>query len=339
MYQTIKLINRKAFLIKRQLSSLYENDDCLVIKILISGICRSDLKEIEKIRTIRSDFGHELIGEVIHNSTNANLKIGNRVVYDPHIKLDYRSTGFAEYLTSSGPKLKLEKAFIKVGSEIPLKRAVFIEPFACAIHAIDNLRNFLNRKRFNDLNIGIVGSGNAGILMGMLAKYYGANITLFNRGIERIKFLKNKLAIKDFEYKILSTISENKFDIVIPATSFIFPEVLRKCFILSKNDGFILLFGGTKKEINYKMRNYDFDNIRRNEKIINIELNNKNISVGGTHGATTNDFMKSIKLLTMRPRDFPVENMISKEISLEKLPQELDNLLKTNYIGKTIVNY
>ncbi|MFH0859328.1 MAG: medium chain dehydrogenase/reductase family protein [Patescibacteria group bacterium] len=317
--------------VKENLSKNY-----LILKLLISGVCRSDLKEIKQLRTIRRDFGHEFIGEVISCSKGLKIGIGDWVVYDPHIKLKSRSSGFAEYLMAEGKIENLNNGFIKVPKKVSLRRLVFIEPLACANHCVNQLFKHLKIENASGLNIAIIGAGTAGSLIGLIIKHYGGHVIFFNRSSKRIDFMRENGLFNKNEYKKLSEKIEKKFDVVIPTTSFIFPSIMKKCLQIVKNNGVIHLFGGTKRSIKYKFLNQDIDKIRRKEKLVRFSYNDKRIKFSGTHGALTEDFVKAINYLSYK-NQFSVEKIITAEVGLKQLPLILKTLSVSGGMGKTIV--
>src|SRR5579871_2638389 len=114
----------------------WENSaDRLLLRVLTAGICRSDLKEIQRRRTLRSDFGHEVVAQVERAPALLPLRTGDRVVLDPHIAIS-RSSGFGEMMEAHGSSGELTAAFVKVPEDVPIRRLVMTEPLACISHCI-----------------------------------------------------------------------------------------------------------------------------------------------------------------------------------------------------------
>src|SRR6478752_6994866 len=116
-----------------QLLEVPRQETFVVVKPLVVGVCSSDVKELSGVRPHRKDFGHEIVGTVIHTNMDGPLRAGDRVVYDPHVKLT-RNSGFSEFVIASSPAAGLEKAFLKVGESLPVDKLVFLEPMACIVH-------------------------------------------------------------------------------------------------------------------------------------------------------------------------------------------------------------
>ena len=199
--------------------------------------------------------------------------------------------------------------------------------------------HFLGRNRFTGLSVGIVGSGIAGALIGLLGKIYGAKITLLNRTRDRLDFLKNKGIFSNDELQLNSEAERSIFDIVIPTTTFLYHEVLELCGKVVKDRGIIILFGGTKKgDVFPGIHNLEIDVIRRNHLDQNVLLpTGKSIRIGGSHGATTRDFRRIISLFAANPDMLPVERLISERISLNELPDKIIYMAKHEHAGIVVV--
>lgn len=310
----------------------------IIIKPIIVGICRSDIKEAQGIRTVRSDFGHEIVGEVEWANSNIGLSKSDVVCFDPHIPLIRRSSGFSEYMIAYGEPSELMRAFVKVDSNISHEKLVFCEPTACAYNCVRNLMKYLNCDSLRGYRIGIIGAGTAGMLIGLLIKYFKGDIVLFNRGENKLNHLNDN---KIFSMEELNKISKNykyKFDAVIPATSFLFNPVLNFSYRILKENGLLLLYGGTKEKDLLPGSNIFIDSIRRNEKIIEVMWLNKKVMIGGTYGASTDDFLNVIEIFSQSPEEFPIERSIVKKLSLDELVKEFNQLISSNYYyGKRII--
>lgn len=335
-YLAVELSENGPVLRRRKLVPRNAQKGFLVLKLLACGVCSADLKEIRGARTVRHDFGHEFVGIIIAKSRNLGLKIGDWVVYDPHVKLRNRTSGFAEMLLAEGRSEALTKAFIAVSKNIPVNRLVFVEPLACANHCIFRLLMYLGKRNLKSKNIAVVGAGNFGLLTGFVINYLGGKVTIFNRSLDRIKFIKQLKIIPDRQVKSFNEWGDHTFDVVIPTTTFLYPDVMGLSLKLLQKDGLLLLFGGTKKGDGLKRLNVDLDSIRRNQDLLNIETKNLSFRIGGTYGAETEDFLKAMGYLR-KSRYFPLEKLIREKISLKSLPRTLRQLAKTGQLGKTVV--
>lgn len=335
-YSSVELTSKGLLIRHSQLPSQYA-PNTLIIKPFVIGICRSDVKELTGTRTTRHDFGHEIVGEVAWTNTKVSLTKGDIVVFDPHIQVK-RGTGFSEVIIATGTPSDLKRAFIKINLNANYKKMVFTEPMSCANHCISRSRIHLGKQSLKGISMAVIGAGNAGTLISLLARYYGASVTLHNRTTDRLEFLEKNRVFDKHELKILDSSFQDSYDVVIPATSFLFPEVMNKAVGMIKNEGLLLLFGGTNKGDTLLGSAIDIDLVRRQEKIDKIFFKNKTFWIAGTYGARTEDFQEVIELLEHKPQSFPVEKLINKEITLSKVPETLLAMRYRNYLGKIIVN-
>ena len=343
-YRAVEISSEGTLLITHQFPDLRNHDvylrnhDVVVVKPIMVGVCRSDVKEAQGNRTVRHDFGHEIVGTVEWTNASGPLSRGELVCFDPHVRLS-RTSGFGELIIAKGHPSDLRRAFPAVIQEIPVEKLVFCEPTACAQHCISNLFRHLQLSRLDGLRIGIVGAGNAGSLIGLLVKYLGGTITLFNRSIARLKFLQERRIFSEHELKPLSTVIPDLFDAIIPTTSFLHSSVLRFTMQAVRPDGLILLYGGTKKGDLLPDTNLDIDWVRRQEKLVKVSWQDKSFKVGGTYGAGSEDFSRVMAIFSDISAKFPVDRLIIKEISLEELPETLQLLSSTTSQGKIVVRF
>ncbi|NQU06762.1 MAG: alcohol dehydrogenase catalytic domain-containing protein [Calditrichaeota bacterium] len=159
----------------------------LVVKVIASGICGSDVLEWYRIKKAPLVLGHEIAGEIIEVGKGvAGYNNGDRVFVSHHVpcntcqyclngnhtvcetlhSTNFIPGGFAEYLLV--PEINVDRGTFLLPDEVTYEDAVFIEPLACAIRG----------QRRANIRIGqtvlIIGSGVSGLLHLMLAKLQGA---------------------------------------------------------------------------------------------------------------------------------------------------------------------
>jgi L-iditol 2-dehydrogenase len=159
----------------------------LLVKVLASGICGSDVMEWYRINKSPRVLGHEMAGEVIKIGSGVNrCKIGDRVFVSHHVPCNtcryclngyhtlcdtLRSTnfdpgGFAEYLRV--PSINVDRGVFTLPDEISFEDAVFIEPLACVLRG-QRLARFKPGQ-----SVFVIGSGISGVLHIALARASGA---------------------------------------------------------------------------------------------------------------------------------------------------------------------
>lgn len=159
----------------------------ILVKVIASGICGSDVMEWYRIRKAPLVLGHEITGEIVETGEGVGrYKIGDRVFVSHHIPCNtchyclmgyhtacetlhttnYDPGGFAEYIRV--PRLNVDRGVFLLPDEISFEEGVFIEPLACVIRG----------QRVANLQPGqsvlILGSGISGILHLLLARTLGA---------------------------------------------------------------------------------------------------------------------------------------------------------------------
>ena len=159
----------------------------LLVKVMASGVCGSDVLEWYRIKKAPLVLGHEIGGEIVEAGKGVeNYKVGQRVFVSHHVPCNtchyclndhhtacetlhttnYFPGGFAEYIRV--PKLNVDRGVFILPDEISFEEAVFIEPLACVVRG----------QRLAELKPGqsvlILGSGISGLLHLLLAKAHGA---------------------------------------------------------------------------------------------------------------------------------------------------------------------
>lgn len=162
----------------------------VLLKVMVSGICGSDVIEWYRIPKAPRVLGHEATGVITQvGSKVKTLQVGDRVFVSHHVPCfhcrhcqrgnhtachtlhttNYYPGGFAQYIEV--PKINVEYGIYKLPEAMSFEEGTFIEPLACVsrgqrlanLHAKDTLL--------------VIGSGISGILHVQLAKF---------RGVEKI---------------------------------------------------------------------------------------------------------------------------------------------------------
>ncbi len=159
----------------------------LLVKVVASGICGSDVLEWYRTKKAPIVLGHEIAGDIVEVGEGAEkYKIGQRVFVSHHIPCNtchyclrgnhtccetlhttnFDPGGFAEFLRV--PSLNVDRGVFPLPDEMTYEDGVFVEPLACVIRG----------QREVDLRPGqsvlVLGSGISGILHVMLARVSGA---------------------------------------------------------------------------------------------------------------------------------------------------------------------
>lgn len=159
----------------------------LLVKVLASGICGSDVMEWYRIKKAPRVLGHEIAGEIVEVGNEVDqYKVGDRVFVSHHVPCNscqyclngfhtlcdtLRTTnfdpgGFAEYIRI--PKINVDRGVFILPEEISFEDGVFIEPLACVLRGQRIARLRPGQSVF------VIGSGISGVLHIALARASGA---------------------------------------------------------------------------------------------------------------------------------------------------------------------
>ncbi|MEE9500201.1 MAG: zinc-dependent dehydrogenase [Candidatus Omnitrophota bacterium] len=159
----------------------------LLVKVLASGICGTDVLEWYRVKKAPLVLGHEITGEIAEVGDDVKgYKVGDRVFVSHHVPCNtchwcltghhtacetlhttnYFPGGFAEYIRV--PKINVERGVFLLPGEISLEEGTFIEPLACVIRG----QRLAGIKKGQ--SVLILGSGISGLLHLLLARVKGA---------------------------------------------------------------------------------------------------------------------------------------------------------------------
>ena len=162
------------------------NDDEILIKVVASGICGTDVLEWYRIKKAPIVLGHEIAGIVDKTGKNVkNFKVGDRVTATHHVpcmnchycqnehhtacetlhKTNFHPGGFSEYIRI--PKINVELGTFKLPNNVSFDEGTFVEPLGTVVRA-QRLANLSEKQ-----TLLVVGSGVSGLMHIKLAKSKG----------------------------------------------------------------------------------------------------------------------------------------------------------------------
>jgi len=176
----------------------------LLVKVMASGICGSDVMEWYRIAKAPLVLGHEISAEIVQVGAGVDrYRVGERVFVSHHIpcntcryclhgnhtacetlrSTNYDPGGFAEYVRV--PALNVNRGVFPLPPSLSHDEGSCIEPLACAVRG----------QRLAKLEAGqsvlILGSGIAGMLHLLLAQAMGAgNIMMTDLSAYRLAFAR-----------------------------------------------------------------------------------------------------------------------------------------------------
>ncbi len=160
----------------------------ILVKVLASGICGSDVMEWYRIKKAPLVLGHEIAGKIVKLGEGVkNFKLGDRVFVSHHIPCNtcryclngyhtvcetlhttnYDPGGFAEYLRA--PRLNVDRGTFLLPGEVSYEEGTFVEPLGCVIRG----QRMAGIKPAQ--SVLILGSGISGLLHLLLARALGAS--------------------------------------------------------------------------------------------------------------------------------------------------------------------
>ena len=160
----------------------------LLVKIMSSGICGSDVMEWYRIHKAPLMLGHEIAGEVVEVGRGVeDFKVGGRVTATHHVpcltchlcrtgnenvcqtllsETSFEPGGFCEYVRL--PAINVDRGTWRIPDEVSFDEATFVEALACVLGG---------QKRLGlrpGSSVLVLGSGISGLLHINLAKALGA---------------------------------------------------------------------------------------------------------------------------------------------------------------------
>lgn len=296
-------------------------DGELLVKVMASGICGSDVMEWYRIKKAPLVLGHEITGIVQDVGKGVkDYKIGDRVFASHHVpcntchyclnghhtacetlhKTNYDPGGFSEYIRV--PKINVERGVYLLPDEISFEDGTFAEPLACVVRG----------QRLARLKPGqsvlIIGSGIAGLLYIKLVRAAGAG----------------RIIATDINEYRLNKARQYGADAVINAKDNIKESLLR--FNEDRLAELVIVCTGALSGITQALRCVDrggtilFFAVPEPEVMVPIPLNEfwrNEITLMTSYGASPLDIETTMRL--MRSGRISVNEMITHRLSLNKV--------------------
>lgn len=295
-------------------------DGEILVKVIASGICGSDVMEWYRIKKAPLVLGHEIAGEIVETGEGVKkYKVGQRVFVSHHIPCNtcrycltgnhtacetlhttnYYPGGFAEYIRI--PSLNVDRGVFVLPDEMTFEDGVFIEPLACVVRG-QRIAQLLPGQ-----SVLVLGSGIAGLLHIMLARALGAG-RIIATDIEEFRLNAAKKfgadtiinAKEDVPSHVMEINDGRAVDLVIICTGALpaFHQALQSV----DRGGTVLFFAPTAPGVELPVPVNDF---WRN-----------GIKLMPSYGNSPYDAMVAIDLI--RAGRLPVRDMITHRLPLEK---------------------
>jgi L-iditol 2-dehydrogenase len=290
----------------------------LLVKVMASGICGSDVMEWYRIKKAPRVLGHEITGEVVEVGDGVTrYKKGDRVFVSHHVPCNtcyyclrgyhtvcdtLRSTnfdpgGFAEYLRV--PKINVDRGVYLLPDEMSFEEGTFIEPLGCVV------RGMRLAKFRPGCSVLVLGSGISGLLNIALARALGASRVISTdineyRLKAAAKFGADTTihAEEDVPTRVRDANENRLIDLVIVSTGAL--TAFNQALSCVDRGGTILLFAPPEPGINLSIPGWEF---WRDQ-----------ITLISTYAAAPLDIITAIELI--RAHRLPVRKMITHRLSL-----------------------
>ncbi|HHT9135536.1 MAG TPA: zinc-dependent dehydrogenase [Candidatus Avalokitesvara rifleensis] len=311
----------------------------LLVKVLASGICGSDVMEWYRIKKAPLVLGHEITGEIAKVGEGIEqYKIGQRVFVSHHVPCNtclyctngkhtacetlhttnFYPGGFAEYIRV--PPINVDRGVFLLPDEVSLDDGTFIEPLACVVRG-QRLAGTMPGH-----TVLVMGSGISGILHIALARALEVGrIIATDMNEHRMKLAKKFGAdvvahAKEDIPALVRRVNENRLaDLVIVCTGALpaFTQALQSV----DRGGTVLFFAPTEPGVNLSVPVNDF---WRN-----------GITLMPSYGAAPMDLTVALNLI--RTRRVPVHEMVTHRLGLAETGKGFQLVAGANESLKVII--
>ncbi len=311
----------------------------LLVRIIASGICGSDVMEWYRIKKAPLVLGHEIAGEIVSVGQEVKrFKKGDRVFVSHHVPCNschyclhghysvcdtLRSTnfdpgGFSEYIRV--PEINVDRGVFLLPDEISYEEGAFIEPLACCVRG-------QRRARFEPgQSVLIVGSGLSGLLHLKLARSSGAG-KIFATDINEYRLECARQfgadgviqADDDVPGKVRSLNGGRRADLVIVCTAAL--SAIAQGWQSADRGGTILLFAPTEPGIEVPFPFW--------------EIWKDGITVTTSYAGSPRDIETAIELI--RSRRVHVSEMITHRLGLAETGRGFEIVAEAKECIKVIV--
>ena len=313
--------------------------DELLVKVVASGVCGSDVLEWYRAPKAPLVLGHEIAGEIVKTGSSVETwKVGDRVFVSHHVpcnmcrycvsnhhsvcdtlaKTNFDPGGFAEYLRV--PAINVRHGVFLLPDQMSFEDAVFIEPLACVF------RGQLHSGWDPAKRVLVIGAGITGLLHIKLAERVGASRILAvdineERLAAALRFGADE-AIPggpDLTERIQRVNDDRLPEVVIVATGATL--AVKESFRLVDRGGKILFFAPTDPGLDIPM---PFN-----------ELWRKEVTMTSSYAGSPRDIMAAIEFIASKK--IVVSDMITHRLPLERTQEGFSLVAKAGSSLKVII--
>ena len=310
----------------------------LLVKVMSSGICGTDVLEWYRIKKAPLVLGHEISGIIAETGKNVKkFKVGDRVMVSHHVpcmkcrycawghhtacetlhKTNFDPGGFSEYVKV--PKLNVELGTFKLPENVSFDEGTFIEPLGTVVRA----QRLANLKE-NDV-VMVIGSGMSGLMHIKLAKAKGVKkIVAVDLNEYRLNAAKSFGADvinvnENVELKLKENNENRLADLVIVCTGAL-PAAKQALRCVDKG-GTILFFAVPRPDERLEIPVNDF---WRNE-----------VKIMTSYGAAPNDLKESLEWI--KSKKINLNDMITHKLKFDEIQKGFQLVAEAKESLKVII--
>lgn len=290
----------------------------ILVKIMASGVCGSDVMEWYRIKKAPRVLGHEIAGEIAQVGADVKgFALGDRIFVTHHVpcnqcryclagahsacqtlqSTNFYPGGFAEYVRV--PEINIHNGTFHLPEHVTYDQGTFIEPLGCVIRG----QRIAGIKKHD--TVLVIGSGIAGLLHIKMARVYGADkIIATDINAFRLEAARKMGAdvVIDARQDVARLVKEANdgrgADVVIVCATP--PEAFQQAFDAVDRAGTLLLFAPTSPEARIPLPLFD--------------LYFKLVKIVFSYAAVTEDLKEAIALL--HGKKVVVDDMITHHLPL-----------------------
>ena len=313
----------------------------VLMKIMSSGICGSDIMEWYRIHKAPLVLGHEVAGEIAAVGEGVTqYKVGDRISASHHVscntchyclnghatvcetlrKTKFYPGGFSEYVLL--PSINVDRGIYLLPDEVSFEEGSFVEPLACVQRG----------QRLAGIHPGnsvlVAGSGISGILHINLARALGAgriiatDISEFRLESARGFGADHAIDARDFSPEYLRDINDGRLaDVVIICTGA--KSAIEQGLQSVERGGRVLFFAATDKGVTIPISFNDF--LFRNE-----------VTLTSSYAGDRADHITALELI--RSKRVNVRDMITHRFGLENTVKGFAHVMEGKDSIKVIID-
>ncbi|HLC60227.1 MAG TPA: zinc-dependent dehydrogenase [Candidatus Nanoarchaeia archaeon] len=315
------------------------SDDELLVKVMASGICGTDVMEWYRIKKAPLVLGHEISGVVEKSGKNVkNFRVGDKIFVSHHVpcmkchyclngnhtacetlhRTNFDPGGFSEYLRV--PKINVEFGTFTLPDDISFDEGTFVEPIGTILRA----------QRLADLKenqtLLVVGSGISGLMHIKAAKsrnvkkIIAVDINEFRLNAAKKFGADFSINVKDDVPSLIKKFNENRLaDLVIVCTGAL--SAANTALNCVDKGGTILFFAVPKPDERLVIPINDF---WKNE-----------IKIMTSYAAAPKDLEDSIKLIASKKLN--LNEMVTHKLKLDEIQKGFNLVAEAKDSIKVII--